>query len=86
MVQVPVADSAPSWDDVQLPLALEKHSSCCAAAHWLAQLDSKEPHDVNDTDGSSDDDDDGKLEEDVEAQDTAFFLVIDQAVATPEDN
>ena len=69
-----------------MPLALQKHSSCHAAAHWLAQLDSKEPHPAHDADGSLDDDDDGELEEDVEAQDTAFFLAIDQAVAMPEDN
>jgi predicted HNH restriction endonuclease len=87
MVEVPLAENAPSWDNVRVPFALQKHSACrAAAAHRLAHLASKEPHEAHEADDSSDDDDDGELEEDVEAQDTAFFLAIDQAVAITEDN
>jgi len=86
MVQVPVAAGAPSWDNVRSPLALQKHSSCRAAAHRLTQLASKDPHEAREADESSDDDEDGELEDDAEAQDAAFFLAIDQAVAVPEDH
>ena len=90
MVQVPIVPGVPSWDNIQMPLSLKRHHVVWATAQAEMDLGSSasgpvdtlcnlhQSRGLDDPDASSDDSEDGELEEFFEPQEAGLIAAIDQ--------
>ena len=72
MFHVPTLSTAPSWDKFLPPPILEHHAS-------RIQVHAPNVHDQDDA-ISSDDDQHGEIEEDIETEDLGFITLIDNVI------
>ncbi|KAF9516417.1 hypothetical protein BS47DRAFT_1360268 [Hydnum rufescens UP504] len=73
MIHVPTLSTAPSWDEFLPPLTLEHHASCIQV--HVPNVDGDDDDAI-----SSDDDQDGEVEEDIETEDLGFITLIDNVI------
>ncbi|KAF9510726.1 hypothetical protein BS47DRAFT_1364322 [Hydnum rufescens UP504] len=73
MIHVPTLSTAPSWDEFLPPLTLEHHASRIRV--HVPNVDGDDDDAV-----SSDDDQDGEVEEDIETEDLGFITLIDNVI------
>lgn len=96
MVQVPIVPGALNWDNIRMPLSPQRHGVVWTSVQAQTELgpsvsgpefsqgNSQHRGRADDSDASSDDSEDGELEESFEPQEAGFIAAIDQ-VSLEED-